>query len=276
MNPKNYRIGTLFAILSALCWSFTGVLGKRMAWDAISILGSRGLIAALFLGWNRGGFFLKPSKATWLGAFGVVGTSVFYLSALSLTTAANAIALEYAMPAFVILLCWMFYHKLPRREEIITTICVFLGVLLCTIQGMRVGSVGGDLLALASGLAFALVFFCSRLPNTKQEDYAYLGNLISALFVIHMFFDPNVGKNPMDWFYGFLMGLAQTGGYFFFCKATSRIQPLTAAITSNIEPVLNPIWVFLFIGETPGLLSILGAVIVLTTVTIYSIRSANP
>ena len=112
------------------------------------------------------------------------------------------------------------------------------------------------------------------MPGTRPEDYSYLGNMLSSVLLFSLLFDTNIGKEPMDWLYMLLMGLAQTGGYYFFARATSRIPPLTAALTSNIEPVLNPIWVFLFLGEKPGWLTFVGAAIVLSTVTIYSMRGS--
>lgn len=274
MSTKKDYAGVLFAVLSAVCWSFSGVLGKAVSWNSFSIMGFRAAIATVLLGMARGGFRVRPTRGTLLGALAVTATSLLYLCALRLTTAANAIVLQYAMPAFVILLCWIFYHQRPSLADLITTAFVLLGVTLCSIQGMKSGAFLGDFLAILSAISFAAVFFCARMPGTRPEDYSYLGNMLSSVLLFSLLFDTNIGKEPMDWLYMLLMGLAQTGGYYFFARATSRIPPLTAALTSNIEPVLNPIWVFLFLGEKPGWLTFVGAAIVLSTVTIYSMRGS--
>ena len=54
-----------------------------------------------------------------------------------------------------------------------------------------------------------------------------------------------------------------------------KTEPITAAILANLEPVLNPVWVYLFLGENPGTLSILGAAIVLIAATVYSIMGVK-
>ena len=128
MSTKKDYAGVLFAVLSAVCWSFSGVLGKAVSWNSFSIMGFRAAIATVLLGMARGGFRVRPTRGTLLGALAVTATSLLYLCALRLTTAANAIVLQYAMPAFVILLCWIFYHQRPSLADLITTAFVLLGV----------------------------------------------------------------------------------------------------------------------------------------------------
>ncbi len=270
------HMGTLMAVISAVSWSFTGLLGRLVGWNVISVVGVRSLIAALLLGLARGGYRIRPSKGTLLGSAGVALTTMFYFLALPFTSAANAIVLQYAMTGFVILFCWLFLRQRPSRADLITAAVVMLGVLLCSLQGMRSGTLLGDFFALLSAVSFSMVFFCARMPDTRPEDYAYLGNVFAAVLSVYVFFDPAVGARAVDWLYILLIGLGQSGGYFFLCKATRKASsPLAVALTINIEPVLNPMWVFLFLGEKPGWLTFVGAAVVLGAVTVYSVRGAK-
>jgi len=68
------------------------------------------------------------------------------------------------------------------------------------------------------------------------------------------------------------MSAAYFGGYLMFSLGMrKKVNPVMASILTNIEPVLNPIWVFLFLGEQPSTLTILGAVVVIASLTAYSI-----
>jgi drug/metabolite transporter (DMT)-like permease len=67
-----------------------------------------------------------------------------------------------------------------------------------------------------------------------------------------------------------------TGGYLLFSQGMKAgVSPVAAAIVANIEPVLNPIWVFLALGEMPGWLTIWGALLVIGAVTAYGILNAR-
>ena len=100
---REKRIGALQVALGAIFWSFAGVLGKWLPWNAFTINGLRSLVAVILLGLARKSFKVRLTRGTLLGAIGVMLTSVLYMAAIKLTTSANAIVLQYAAPAFVIL-----------------------------------------------------------------------------------------------------------------------------------------------------------------------------
>ena len=131
-----------------------------------------------------------------------------------------------------------------------------------------------------TAFTFALVFFAARFKDADPMDYTYLGNLGSCLFLLYIPFDQHFTLAPRAVLAALLMGLCLTAGYLLFTAGMRKgVHPVTAAIVANVEPVLNPIWVFLFLGENPGLYSILGAFLVILAVTIYSLlknRQARP
>lgn len=273
--------GPVLVALSAVAWSFSGVLSQGLEWNGFTKTGVRGIVATLIFAAFRKSFKVKITPGLILGALGVALTSLLYMSATLYTSASNAIVLQYSMPAYVILLNLLVFKQKPAKSDIITVIFVMLGVTLCCLEGLSGGGMLGNALGLLSGLTFALVFFASRLPGCDAVSYSYLGNVFSIAMAVSLFFDPNVHfiadsaysaqMIATDLIKGILLGVSLGLGYLFFSLGIKRTSPVTAAIITNLEPVLNPVWVFVFLGVWPGVFGILGALIVLATVTVHSI-----
>ena len=269
------RLGALQVALAAISWSFAGALSKSLPWNSFTINGMRSLVAALLLALARRGVKVKLTRGTLLGAAGTALTGVLYMVAVKLTTSANAIVLQYAMPAFVILFSWIFYGQKPGARQLIIAGCIMAGVVLCSWEGLAGGNVLGDVIALMAAVTFSLVFFCARMPGADPRDYSYLGMVFCAPFALNTFFDPGVTANPVHWLTAVALGVCLAGGYFFISKSMSNVSPVTAALLSNLEPILNPVWAFLLVGERPGRLTVVGAAIVLVAATVYALMPAR-
>ena len=272
--------GSLLVFASALCWSFSGVLGKNLSWNGLSKTGVRAVVAVLIYAAYRKSFKVKLSKSTLVGALGVFLTSLLYMLALTMTTSANAIVLQYSMPVYVVLINYLAFRIKPGIKQLIALPLLLAGVALCCISG----SVGGqklpnarwgNALALLSGFTFSLVFVAGRMKGADSVDYTYFGNCLSMLLVFSALLDPNVrfgfdGETLGDWALILLMGVSLGMGYLLLGIGLRTASPVSAAILENLEPALNPVWVFLFLGERPGTPGIIGCLIVLFTVTVYS------
>ena len=269
---KKNHIGALQVALAAICWSFAGVFSKSCPWSPITQNGVRSLIAALLLALPRGTMKVKLTKGNLLGALGVALTGMLFMAATKLTTSANAIVLQYAMPAFVILFNWLFYRQKPTRFSLVMCGIIMLGIVLCSWGGLSKGNPLGDFFAILSAVTFALVFFCARMPGANSQDYSYLGMLFCVPSALFAFFDKNMTLQPTHWLIALCLGLCLAGGYFFISRAMGKVSPITAALLANLEPILNPVWVLIFLGETPSALTVVGAVIVISAVTVYTIR----
>ena len=274
---KENHIGALQVALGAICWSFAGVLGKWLPWNALTINGIRSLVAAVLMGLSRRSFRVHFSKGTVLGALGVMLTSILYMAAMKLTTSANAIVLQYAAPAFVILFCWLFYGQNPSLRSVVTAALIMVGVVLCFVDKLGGGRLMGNILAILSAVTFALVFFCAKMPDTNPAEYSYLGLLLCVPTSLFGFYDPAMSADPRQWLAVIGLGLCLFGGYFFISAAMGKVSPIFTVLLSNLEPVLNPIWVALFLpqlGEIPGGLALIGSLIVLVTAGAYSLTGA--
>ena len=127
----NRRSGVIFILLAGLFWSFGGVLSKFTAWNAFTLAGYRSIVSVVILGLYRRSFKVKANAPTWIGAAGVALTSTLFLISTKLTSAANAIVLQYAMPIFVILYQIFVQKKRPTALDVSTAAVVLLGVVLC-------------------------------------------------------------------------------------------------------------------------------------------------
>jgi drug/metabolite transporter (DMT)-like permease len=150
---------------------------------------------------------------------------------------------------------------------------VLIGISIFFFDQFKSGQYLGDLIALASGLSFAAVFFANKLPNASPIDATYLGNLLSIFILPFILFDQSfiLNQNPTTWLLIILMGVFQLGfGYIFFSLGIKHTPATTSSIIATLEPILNPIWVFLFLKEVPSTLALIGGLIVLITVSVYN------
>ena len=266
----------LCALLSGIVWSFSGLFSRMVAWSSFSLVGLRSVTAVLILGLFRGGFRIRPNRGLWISAAGITATSLLYMSALRLTTTSNAIVLQYTASVFVILYMILIKKQKPLKSEMIAAFFVILGVCLCFSEGLGGGRLAGNLLALASGVSYAAVFLSTRYSPNDPVDSVYFGTLISCAFIVFPFFDPAVSLTPRQLLMAVALGASLGLGYLFFSLGLRYgLSAVRSCVISNVEPVMNPVWVFLFRGESPGPLGILGAAVVLLSVTAQSLYEAK-
>lgn len=269
MNSNNH--GTISILIAATLWSFGGLLGKLIPFNGLTIAALRGLISALVIGLYRKSFKVHLSPSVLLASISLTLTTLLYMLSNKMTTAANAIVLQYTSPLYIIFFTWFFNHQKPKRNDIFALVGVFSGILLFFASGLSAGHLLGDFLGLASGLSFAGVFFANKLPNANPIDAVYLGNVLSILLIPFIFFDTHLSLEPLPWILLILMGVFQLGfGYIFFSKGIQHVSATTASILATLEPILNPIWVFIVLKEIPSPLALFGAFLVLITVTLYN------
>lgn len=272
--------GPLLIAATAILWSFGGLLIKMIDWQPMTIVGMRAVFAAVILAV----YMRKPritfSPSVILGAICMSGTTILFVFANKLTTSANAIVLQYTAPIFIIVLSMIVQKKRPRVLDIAAVFVTFAGILLFFVNEMKGNdSTGllGCMLALFSGITFAGVFFINQIPNAKPEESLLLGHLINIVIGLP-FILTNVTFVPSAWIAITLLGVFQLGlAYVLFSIGIKRTPPVTASLIAALEPLLNPVWVFLFWPghDRLGVLSIVGGVIVLITVVLYSVLSAR-
>lgn len=273
---KHRRAGVGLIAVAAVLWSLQGVLGKANAWGSFSLVGVRAVFASLILGCARKDFSIPTKRTDWIAGACVALTALLFLWANNLTSAANAIILQYTMPVWVMLFSALFLKKKPTWGEVGVSVCVLAGIALCVSGSNARGNVIGDILALLSAVTYAGVFCAGKLLGSAAEDYSYTGNLCCLIFLAAIPFDADFSFELSGILSAAAMGVTVGSGYYAFAAGMRRGVPsTTAAIIANIEPVANPVWVLVFLGERPPDMSITGFFIVLITVTVYGVSANN-
>jgi len=272
------RKGPLLMMAASVCWSFGGVFIKFIPWGAMSIVGLRALFAAMVFVVYRKSFKLEFTFGNIITAICLSSTTVMYVFANKLTTAAAAILLQFTAPIFIILIYLIFYGKKPSFSAVIAVLITIAGMLLFFADNLDAGGFWGNVMALISGLSMAGVYVCNKRPDTKPENALFLGFLINTCIGMP-FAVLEVTADIVAWGAIILLGIIQVGlAYVFFSKAIKRISALLACLISTVEPILNPSWVVLaglvgFLPETeiPGRFALLGGIIIILTVVGYNI-----
>ena len=257
-------------VAASLCWSFGGLCIKFIPWGAMSIIGLRALLAAIVFAVYRKSVKVEFTKGNILSALCLASTTILFVFANKLTTAAAAIFLQFTAPIFIILIQLVFYRKKPKPSEIIAVLITISGMLLFFAGRLEGGGLPGNLLAIASGLSFAGVFICNKRPDTSPDQSLLLGFFINAVIGMpFVFFE--VTADPVAWIAVLFLGIVQVGlAYVFFSIGIQKTPALLACLITALEPVLNPVWVALFTGERPGAFAVAGGVVIVLTVVGYS------
>jgi len=278
MSNDNWKISSsplLLVLGAAMLWSTGGLFIKATHLSAFELSFGRSLLAAVTIAifTRREGFGINRISAI---------TSVLYAALLLLfvlatkmTTAANAIFLQYTAPVYVLILEPLFYKEKFRARDFVTVAACIAGMSLFFVGKLRPQDVSGNLFALASGVCFALFFLLlrhSKARNVNRASSAIYGNLIVVLICAPSFFGAmQRGISGADFACIAYLGIVQIGfAYLLFTLAMARgVRSLDAGIIGYIEPVLNPVWVFLFIGERPSGWAILGGAIIIASVMVH-------
>ncbi len=274
---RRSRLAVLCVVAASVCFSTGGLFMKLIPWSALAINGARNLIGAAVVG-----LFLlltrhKPvmNKTVAVGALSLMGVTTTFALANKMTTAANAIVLQFTAPVFVILLMAVLYRQRPKRADVLTCAAVLLGVVLFFVDGIRAGNLAGNAVAVISGICYAGVFMMNTGKGADAISSSFWGQLISGVVLTPLCFRETDFSAPVL-LAVLALGVVQVGGaYILFSLGIRHTPAVSASLITGLEPVLNPLWVALFYGETFTALSAVGAVIVVGSIVLYNVWNAR-
>lgn len=269
----NVRYKAIVMQLSAaILWSFGGLLIKLVDLSPIAIAGIRSVITTIFIF-----IFLKKSvlKLTWnkaLGAIAYTSMVILYVSATKATTAANAIMLQYTSPIYIAIFGGWLLNEKAKLKEWTTIIFVIGGMVLFFMDDMGGGSMKGNMLAVLSGIALGFnTIFMRREKDADPLENVFWGGILTVLVSLPFMFEK--APDTKGWIGLILLGIFQLGlSYVLYARAIKKITALESTFISLIEPLLNPLWVFLTIGELPGRWSVVGGMVVLISITVSCLK----
>jgi drug/metabolite transporter (DMT)-like permease len=287
---KNHKKAIFYLIITAILWSTSGLFIKLTNWNPMAISGARSGIAALvmlfFLRWPLLSI-TNPSttklssllskelfttrRTTLLGGISCALLGILFVIANKLTTSANAILLQFTAPIWVALFSNWFLKEKVRKSDWTSILVSMFGMVLFFMGDLNPGHIIGNFIAILSGVAMAaMVIFLKLEKEGSALEVTFLGNILTLIVGLPFFFLSVPDLTSL--FAILLLGVFQFGlSYVLYTAAIPHVSALEAILIPVIEPLLNPVWVFLFTRELPGGHAFLGGLIVVGSVFMRSV-----
>ncbi len=269
MHPHRALLAIAFA---AVLWSTSGLFIKLIDLNPLAIAGLRSAIAGLvMLLVMRGRLQFNLSFPQVTGALAYALTMILFVSATKMTTAANAILLQYTAPVFTALLGYWFLKERVSRFDWVIIGVVIGGMFLFFFDRLSMSGLWGNIMAVGSGVTLSYFILCMRQQKDASPiETVILGNFATMLICFPFYFQqvPTLTDTAALLY----MGVLQIGlSFIIFSVAIKFVAALDAVLIQTFDPLLNPVWVFLVIGEAPGRWALAGGFIVLVAVTARNI-----
>jgi drug/metabolite transporter (DMT)-like permease len=267
------RIGILYIVIAALLWSTGGIGIKAVDDPPLKVTFYRSVFAAitLFLVFPREAR-VRPTPAflTAIIAYGTCLTT--FVVATKWTTAANAIFLQYAGVVWVLLLSPLVVREPMKRRDVIAIVAAMSGMALFFVGKFEARGMAGNAMALVSSIFFATMILALRREHASSRAAVIWGNVVLAA-VMFPFVAGDLSLSLKSFLALLFLGVFQIGlAYAFFVKGLQHVTATEASLTGMLEPVANPIWVLLFLGETPSVFAIAGGAIVLAAIAWHTMQ----
>lgn len=262
-------------LLCAALWSIAGIFIKLIPWNSIVIAGIRSLIAGavmfVYMRYKRIGF--KADRRSMLGGLALCCTLTCFVAANKLTTAANSIVLQFTAPMFIVVFSVLFLKKKFSRSDIFAVVLTMLGISLFFFDQLTPGHLLGNCVAIVAGMAFA-GYYMSLEGASESERMSAILMAHGLTFCVSIPFialePPELDAAPVICI--FILGVVQLGiPYVLLGRASGSCPPLACSLLGAVEPLLNPVWVFIFDGEAPGMWALIGGVVVVVTITVWCV-----
>ncbi len=282
-NPPSRFPPIVLILFAVLLWSTGGLFIKLTTLDAFAVNAGRSLLAALTVAIFTRHKGLRLDKFTLLTSFLYAGTLTCFVYANKNTTAANAIFLQYTAPIYILILSPFVLKEKFRFADLITVAVCLAGMSFFFLEPQNAENklaadvFTGNVAALLSGIFFGLYFVFLRHPRSLRKNPAlsvFYGNLMIVALMLPFLLNAPPRPNGADIIAIGFLGVFQIGtAYVLFTKGIAEgVRSLDASIIGFVEPLLNPVWVFLFVGERPSVWAVLGGAIIILAVVGHTLR----
>jgi drug/metabolite transporter, DME family len=275
--------GLAYLVAASLLWSSSGIFIKVLTLSAFHIACYRSLVSALaivsILALRGRRWSLPRDPLSLAGSCIYALVLVLFVVATKLTTAANAIFLQYAAPIYLLFLePWIFRRPFARRDFWAVAACLG-GMALFFAGHLEKGGLTGNILALVSGFLLALFSLLLKWKRETRPGHDPIGMVVVGNLVVALICLPKVLPAPQITLNQGLMllylGIFQLGiAYMFFTAGMRYLSATAALITCMLEAVFNPVWVFIGVGERPSPYALAGGIVILSVILWYNLRKA--
>ncbi len=262
-------------LLCAALWSIAGIFIKLIPWNSIVIAGLRSLIAGLvmFVYMRARGIGFTADRRSLAGGAALCLTLTCFVAANKLTTAANSIVLQFTAPMFIVVFSALFLKKRFSRADVLAVVLTMAGISLFFFDQLTPGHLAGNCVAIFAGMAFACYYMSLEGASESQRMSAILiahGLTFLVGLPFTFVYPPELSAAPVACI--LVLGVVQLGiPYVLLGRASGACPPLACSLLGAVEPLLNPVWVFIFDGEAPGLWALIGGVVVVATITVWCV-----
>lgn len=271
MTKENKAI--LEMLTCAALWSIAGIFMKMLPWNGFAIASLRSLIAGLtiacYMCLTRRKFVLN--RKTLLS--GILTGCVYtcFACANKLTTAANAIVLQFTSPVFIVIFSALLFGTKIKKADLVTVLITLAGIALFFFDELESGYVFGNFVAIAAGMFMAGMYIAvGNLEGDARFTAIVIGQAVTFLIGLPFVITTKPVLTPVTVSCILVLGIFQLGiSYILYVKSSEYCPPLACCLLGGLEPLLNPVWVMLFDGEKPGIFALIGGIIVVATITIW-------
>jgi drug/metabolite transporter (DMT)-like permease len=291
MTTDRVRSGPAAILVAALLWSTGGLFIKTVSLDAWGVSFWRSLFAAatlllVYLVFRRK---IGHESQHWFTPLTLFCAALYatllllFVIATKLTTSANAIFLQYTAPIYVLFVEPLLSRTKVRRGDLGTVAISTAAMALFFVDKAQLNShqVWGNIAALVSGVAFAgyaVMMKHERATESTRWHCVILGHALICIVTLLLWLTGVTALQPQgdDLLRLLYLGIIQIGiAYAFFTYGLAHVRAIDATLISMVEPVLNPVWVFIGIGERPSNYALVGGCVILLISIYRAIRGAT-
>lgn len=277
MSEKNKAIMEM--LLCAALWSIAGIFIKMIPWNAFAVASLRSLVAGIVIAiyMRIRHFRFVPCRRALIAGLLEGGVYLCFVLANKLTTAANAIVLQFTSPVFIVIYSALYFHEKIKRSDLLVVLFTLAGIALFFFDRLQGGYILGNCVAILAGMIMAGMFMAiGSLKGEERFSAVLIGQIFAFLVGLPFCLFGKLTFTPAAVLSVLILGIFQLGiSYILYAKSAEYCPPLACCLLGALEPLLNPVWVFLFNGERPGIFALIGAVIVIGAVTIWCLYKAK-
>ena len=272
---KKENLAIIEMLICATLWSIAGIFMKLLPWNGFAVASLRSLIAGLTIAAYiliRGKRIIINRRTIVTGVFTACVYTCFAV-ANKLTTAANAIVLQFTSPVFIVIFSALILKKRIRRSDALVVSFTLLGIALFFFDQLRPGYILGNFVAIAAGMFMAGMFMAvGELEGEQRFSGILIGQTLTFLVGLPFVIATRPEFTAVTTLSILILGVFQLGiSYILYVESSKYCPPLACCLLGAAEPLLNPVWVLIFDGERPGVFALIGGVIVVVSITLWCV-----
>ena len=272
---KKENLAIIEMLICATLWSIAGIFMKLLPWNGFAVASLRSLIAGLTIAAYiliRGKRIIINRRTIVTGVFTACVYTCFAV-ANKLTTAANAIVLQFTSPVFIVIFSALILKKRIRRSDALVVSFTLIGIALFFFDQLRPGYILGNFVAIAAGMFMAGMFMAvGELEGEQRFSGIVIGQTLTFLVGLPFVIATRPEFTAVTTLSILILGVFQLGiSYILYVESSKYCPPLACCLLGAAEPLLNPVWVLIFDGERPGVFALIGGVIVVVSITLWCV-----